>query len=145
MDPFVLLHTAYYLEEVAGLGIAIRSEHAHEALWRLVSKSAKLLEANSCVYVVAQYDLASIDVSRKQTLDAFFQQTLAKDRVAPCAGLNGVFEITGEWHFSVPLALAPFVISPKLTGIFDVTLLEHKTITYPEVATARFLAANQDT
>jgi len=106
----MLLNATDDLEQVAGAGIAGRSEHAHQALGRLVREGAHLLEPGGGVDVVAQYDLARIHVSCKQALDTFLQQPLAKCRVAFGAGLH---DVTSERHRSHLLLLA--VISAMLT------------------------------
>ncbi len=96
----MLLNPADYLEQVASVGIAGRSEHPHEAIGRLFGKGGKLLEPHGGVDVVAQYDLARFDISGKQAFDAFLQQSLPEGRVSLGPGLHGLFEVTGERHSS---------------------------------------------
>ena len=96
----MLLNAADDIEEIAGVGIPVWPEHTHEALGRLVGKGAKLLETNGCVDVVPKYDLARVDVSGKQAIDAFLQQSLSKGWVASGSCLHRFFEVTGERHVS---------------------------------------------
>ena len=62
-DAFVLLNVADDLEQVAGLGVARRSEHSHEALGLFAGEGCELLESDGGVDVVAQEDLAGVGVS----------------------------------------------------------------------------------
>ena len=78
----VLLNAADDVKQVAGLGIAIRPEHAHEAFGRLVGEGTQFFEPNGRVDVVPEYDLACVDVSGKQEIDTLFQQPLSEGWVA---------------------------------------------------------------
>ena len=63
LDALVLLDAADDLEEVAGVRIASRSEHAHETVGRLIGDGGKLLEPDGGVDIAAQLDLADIDAT----------------------------------------------------------------------------------
>ena len=63
LDALVLLNAADDVKQVAGLGIAIRPEHAHEAFGRLVGEGTQFFEADGRVDVVPEYDLVCIKVS----------------------------------------------------------------------------------
>ena len=76
LDAFVLLNAADNLKEVARVGVARRPEHAHQTLGRLVREGAKLLEPDGSVYVVTQYDLASINISGKAGIRRLLSTTL---------------------------------------------------------------------
>ena len=97
-DALVLLDVADDLAQVAGVGVARRSEHAHEALGRLAGEGAELFESDRGVDVIAKQDLAGVGVAGKQGFDAFGQQALPKGRVALSASLHGFFEVTSEGH-----------------------------------------------
>ena len=94
----MILNAADNLEEIAGVGIAGRPEHAHETLRRLVRQRAKLLEPDCGVDIVTQYDLARIDITGKQAFDAFHQQLFSKCRVALSTRLYCFLEVTSKWH-----------------------------------------------
>ena len=102
LDALVLLDPADDLEQVAGVRIARRSEHAHQTLGRLVREGAKLLEPDCGVDVVTQYDLAGIDVPCKQALDAFLQQPFAKSRSrsARACTVSWKSRVSGMVHIS---------------------------------------------
>ena len=70
LDTLALLYAADDLEQVASVRIAGRTEHPHQALGRLVSQQAQLVEPDGRVDIVAQHGLARIDVTGEQALGA---------------------------------------------------------------------------
>ena len=76
------LKTADDLEPVARKRIALRPEHAHPAVRRLVRQFAKILESDSRVDVVAQYRLSGFGVTDEQALHALLQKHLANAGIA---------------------------------------------------------------
>ena len=62
VKPFSLLETVNDLEQVASLWIAVWTEHAHQALGRLLSQPTELLKPDRGVDVVAQDRLAGIHI-----------------------------------------------------------------------------------
>jgi hypothetical protein len=54
MEPALLLQVTEHGEQVAGLGIAARPEHAHQALGRPAGSAAQLLETDRRVDMIAQ-------------------------------------------------------------------------------------------
>jgi len=69
-------------EEIARLRIAVRTEHAHQALGRFRGQPAGFLKPNGDVAIVVQDRTADIDLVGKKTLHAFFEQHLREPRVA---------------------------------------------------------------
>jgi hypothetical protein len=63
LDAGLFLQVADDAEEVAGLRIAARAEHANEALRLRAGRLAKLLEADRRLDVVAQDGLAGVDIA----------------------------------------------------------------------------------
>ena len=63
-EAFLLLKVSPDFEEVAGLRVAARAEHAHQARRRLVDGGGEFLEALLGVDGVAQHRLADVDVAR---------------------------------------------------------------------------------
>ena len=57
--------------KIAGVGVAGRPEHAHQALGRLAGQGRQFLEPDGGVDVVTQNDLANFKVSGKQALNTF--------------------------------------------------------------------------
>ena len=118
LDALMLLNAADDVEQVSGVGIPVWPEHAHEALLRPISMGSELLETDGRVDVERQYDLARIDVSEKQKLDAFLQQFLSKGWVASGSCLHRLFEVTRlAVMFQYLQLFATPAILPKLTGI----------------------------
>ena len=76
LPALMSLNAADDLEQVADVGIAGRSEHAHQTLGRLVREGVQLPEPDGGVDVTAQHNLARIHVSCQQALDAFLTATL---------------------------------------------------------------------
>ena len=91
-EAFSLLKVSQDFEEVAGLRVAARAEHAHQALRRLVDGGGEFLEALRGVDVVAQHRLAGIDVAREERVDRFLQKTAAEPCVTPNTRDDGLFE-----------------------------------------------------
>ena len=110
MHILVLLDTADDLEEVPGVRIAGRSEHAHDTLRRFVSEGAELSEPEGGVDVVAQHDLASVDIPGKRVLDAFLDQPSRKagSRQARACKVSLKLRMSGMIHSScLRLELSP--------------------------------------
>jgi hypothetical protein len=63
LDAGLFLQVADDAEEIAGLRIAARAEHANEALRLRAGRLAKLLEADRRLDVVAQDGLAGVDIA----------------------------------------------------------------------------------
>lgn len=78
LDASLLLQVADDAEQIAGLGIAARSEHADQTLRRCVRGLAELLGADRCLDVIAEDRLAGINVAGQHRVDAFAQQEAAK-------------------------------------------------------------------
>ena len=76
LDALVLLNATNDLEQIAGVGVAGWSEHTHQALGGLVRESAKLFEPHGGIDVVAQHDLARVDIPGQQAVDALPLATL---------------------------------------------------------------------
>jgi hypothetical protein len=68
-EAFSLLKVSQDFEEVAGLRVAARAEHAHQALRRLVDGGGKFVEALRGVDLVAQHRLAGVDVAGEERGD----------------------------------------------------------------------------
>ena len=67
----MLLNATDDLEQIAGVGVAGWSEHAHQTLGDLFVSVPSILEPHGGIDVVAQHDLARVDIPGQQTLDAF--------------------------------------------------------------------------
>jgi hypothetical protein len=78
LDASLFLQVADDSEEVAGLRIAARSEHADEALRLRAGRLAKLLEADGHLDVVAQDRIAGVDIASEHGFDSFAQQSFAE-------------------------------------------------------------------
>lgn len=77
MNPLLHLQVLDHREQVTRLGITFWTEHAHEALARLVEDLGELLESDRRVASVTQHSLASIDITGEQAFAPFLQQALA--------------------------------------------------------------------
>ena len=82
VKTLALLKAADDLEQVPSLRIAVRTEHAHQALGRLFGQSAQLLKPDRGVDVVAQHRLAGVHITRQQALDTLLEQLLTEGRIA---------------------------------------------------------------
>jgi hypothetical protein len=69
-------------EEVAGLRIATRAEHANEALRLRAGRLAQFLEDNRRLDIVAQDRLAGVDIAGEHGVDAFSQQRFTEGGIA---------------------------------------------------------------
>src|SRR5271166_290850 len=63
LQPGLFLQIAEYTEQIPGLRVAARSEHADEALGLCAGRLAQLLEADRRLDVVAQDRLPGVDVA----------------------------------------------------------------------------------
>lgn len=97
-DPLALLEPGDDVEEVPRLRIAIRPEHAHEALRRFSGECAQGLEAERRVDEIAQGRLGRFHFAREEAFDAFSEQLFPEGRVAHDPCLNRFPEIPRERH-----------------------------------------------
>jgi len=81
------------LQEITGLGISFGTEHAHEALWRFVSKAAQLFKTDRGIDVIAQNSLTGLELSGEKTFDAFAQKLVTKSGIALDTGLDRLLKI----------------------------------------------------
>src|SRR6266481_817721 len=76
-----LLQIAEYAEQVTGLRVAARAEHADGALLRRPGRLTELLEADGRLDVVSHDGFASTEVAAQHRVDAFAQKGLGEFRV----------------------------------------------------------------
>jgi hypothetical protein len=65
------LEVVDHFKEIAGLRIAARAEHAHEALRRSLCPATQFLETERCVDMIAKYRFSGVEFPYEQALDAF--------------------------------------------------------------------------
>jgi hypothetical protein len=82
MQSLDALKVTNHLKQIAGLRIAARAQHAHEALRRALRPTTQLLEPDRRVDVVAKNPLSGLELAREKTLDAFSEGSLLYFRSA---------------------------------------------------------------
>ena len=98
VKPFALLKSADDFEEVPCLRIAVGTEHAHQALGRLLRQPAEFLKSDRGIDVVAQNRLAGVHIPRQQALDTLLEQLLTEGRIALDARLYRFLEVACQRH-----------------------------------------------
>jgi hypothetical protein len=102
LDAGLFLQVADDAEQVAGLRIAARAEHADEALRLGAGRLAQLLETDRRLDVVAQDRLADVAIAGKHAVDAFAQQRFAEGGVACDPFLHQLLETPRQCHLLPP-------------------------------------------
>src|SRR5882757_10050730 len=101
-----LLQVADHAEEVPGLRIAARSEHADQALGRRAGRFAELFETDGRLDVIAQDRLAGLDIAAQHRIDALAKEGLGKFLVSLDPTLHEVLEAFCFCHRPSPFNLA---------------------------------------
>ena len=102
LNALAPLQTANGLKEFARLGVAVRPEHAHQTLRRLVRQPGDFLKIDSRIYAVAQLGLPGFHITGEQALHTVLQEYLAKSRNAFNLRTCGFFEGTRQRTGSRP-------------------------------------------
>jgi len=110
------------LKQVAGMWIAGRGKHAHQALRRAVRSLRQFGKSNRGIDEVPQNGLPSLHISGEKALDSFAEKFPAESRVPLYASLNRLFEIPGQSHENL-LLLSYFVVLPERDCVLNVSLL----------------------
>ena len=97
-ESFALLEAADDLEQVPRLRIAVRTEHAHQALGRLAGQFAEFPKADGGIDVIAQNRLARPGIPCKQAFDAFLEQRFPERGIALDPRPNRLLEISCQRH-----------------------------------------------
>src|SRR6266568_5359097 len=92
-----------HAEEIFGLRIAPRPEHANEALGRRSGRFAKLLKADGRLDVVAQDRLAGLHIAGQHGVDAFAQERLGESRVRSDLASDQFLEAFCSRHLLAPV------------------------------------------
>jgi len=90
LNSGLALETRNNFKEVAGVGIAGRPEHPHQAFGRVAGNLCQFIEADGGVDIVAQHPLAGFYVSGQEALDPPREATPygKQDPVAPSRELS---------------------------------------------------------
>lgn len=111
-------------EQVACLRLAMRAEHADQALARCAGLCTELLGADHRLNVVAQQHLASVHVAGEQCLDALAQQRVAEGWIGRHVRLDRFLEVSCECRRSLRhKPFTPLVVGPAPLSHLDVALL----------------------
>src|SRR5882672_10538461 len=111
-----LLQVTDHAEEVLGLRIAARSEHADQALGRRAGRFAKLFKADGRLDVVAQDRLASINITAQHCIDAFAKKSLGEFLVGLDPTLHQFLEAFCFCRYPSPYRCAqPILRASRLT------------------------------
>ena len=98
VQPLAFLEASDDLEEVARLRIAVRTEHAHQALGRLRGQPTEFPKTDGRVDIVAQNRLSDVDLAGEKALHTFLEQSLPEARVALEPLPDRHSEIARQWH-----------------------------------------------
>ena len=82
VQTLAFLEASDDLEEIARLRIAVRTEHAHQALGRLRGQPTEFPKTDGPVDIVAQNRLSDVDLAGEKALHTLFEQSLPEARVA---------------------------------------------------------------
>src|SRR5438270_12897602 len=77
-DAGAFLQKADYAEQIAGLRVAARTEHADVALGRRPRRLSQLFETDGCLDVVSQDGPPGTDIAGEHSVDTFAEQRIAK-------------------------------------------------------------------
>jgi hypothetical protein len=102
---FHMLYVGNNLKQIAGLRVATGTEHPHQAFRRTTGNITQFSKSNCGVDEIAQYDLASFNVTGKKVFESFPQKRFPETRITLYARPDCFLEISCQSHRShLPVA-----------------------------------------
>jgi hypothetical protein len=110
LETLGTLKVTNHFEQIAGLRIPVRAEHAHQAFCRSIRDPTEFLKPDCRVDVVAENRFFGIEISGQERLHPFAKEFLPVSTVLPDAGLHRLLELARERHrhFSCDLRFLSF-------------------------------------
>jgi hypothetical protein len=96
--PFRLLQVCNDLEQIAGLRIATRPEHAHLILSRAMSDIAQLRKSDCRIDEISKDHLPGFDIAGEKILNALAQKRLAKTGITLNVHSDGFLRALCQGH-----------------------------------------------
>src|SRR5579863_10130650 len=105
-SSFKFLQIGNDLEEVLRLRIALRTEHAHEYLWRAAKVGSEFDKTDRAVNVFAEYRFSGLHIASEHAADAFLQQRPTEAGAVPQPLIQCLIKSLGWTHAGIPSSFA---------------------------------------